>query len=112
MIKEKQIETLAKLDGWLKDADNEGNYFYKEYIIPNGTIREYDVPLYLESYNAILPLIQKQPPAIKELIAVNLWSILKIDSDFSEQEAWSLNFGTAPDEYCEALLRATNNWTD
>lgn len=86
----------------LKDCDHlehEGDYFPP-------------LPNYLHSYDAIVPLIQKQPKEIRERIAEELWAIHNIDSDWSEQEAWAKNFLTTTSQLCEALLRAHNKWKE
>jgi phosphoserine phosphatase len=57
------------------------------------------------SYDAIIPLIQKQPPTAKQEVAVA----------FMKDGGWSVGddlISATPAHLCEALLRATRKWTE
>lgn len=86
MKPEDQIKALAELDGWcgcnkFACADS---YFAS-------------APQYLTSYDAIIPLIQKQSHEVK----CNMWNHLDAESDL-----WD----ATPAVLCEALLRAADRW--
>lgn len=97
MTPEKQIKALAELDGWTKSL-------YERRKVPlhkvyGGT--EYLkqlCPDYLTSYDAIIPLIQKQDRTIKLRVSLKL-----IDIDWMDATTIQL---------CEALLRAVNKWEE
>lgn len=121
MTPQDQIKALAELDGCHIAAENSQGF---NLVLKNGDVVtvwndetvDGDKNRYCEklrtSYDAIIPLIQKQPKTVREQIAINLWAVHDIDSDWAEQEAWAQNFLTTPAQLCEALLRATNKWKD
>jgi hypothetical protein len=105
-----QIKALAELDGW-KTIKNDGAAGGFIAINPRGISREklYATPeqallqngtSYLTSYDTIIPLIQKQDGAIKNLV-----------EDFIEATSPSCFwYDATPSQLCEALLRATGSY--
>lgn len=99
MKPELQIKALAELDGWTNiriDVSGSGQHYLHG---RNSTGDFSNPPNYLTSYDAIIPLIQKQPYEVK----CNMWNHLDAESDL-----WD----ATPQQLCEALLRATNKWIE
>jgi hypothetical protein len=93
MKPEDQIKALAELDGALvphtptPEEVASGSYYQWQ-------------PAYLTSYDAIIPLIQKQPDEV--ITEVECYVYDKMDNALK----------ATPAQLCEALLRATNKWKD
>lgn len=93
MKEELQIKALAELDGWDKEpTPNTSNAWGVIGKKPVWNYR-YQLPRYLTSYDAIIPLIQKQPLDVIADVMVRV----------------SLH-NTTPAQLAEALLRATGKW--
>lgn len=109
MNPDEQIKALAELDGLVLGSTlgythEQSNQYYRPN--ENGTYHrisdwsdryEYYEPNYLTSYDAIIPLIQKQSLAIRYRIAT---------------KAGPISFMVKPNELAEKLLRATGKWED
>jgi len=112
MKHELQIKALAELDGKSKFAseylhcceyaveqlNNTGlgeSPYSKEFEAKWDFVRRHVD--YLNSYDAIIPLIQKQPLEIRDRIAT---------------KGGPISFMVTPAELCEKLLRATGEWKD
>ena len=80
MTREEKIKVLAELDGWTGAT---------EQCIP---------PYYLTSYDAIIPLIQKQPKEIR----------LKM----FEEKADRVSIMTTPEQLADALIKAVGKWRE
>ncbi len=116
MTPESQIKALAELDGWNslgQDAEMTEHWiqFPREVIsrLSYGEIRKQRVwclPSYLTSYDAIIPLIQKQP---KNILVRIVLGIKKAENDVARMVDW---LQLTPSQLCEALLRATGKWED
>lgn len=102
MTTEQQIKALAELDGWksrehISPIDNKtviGLWYLKD------TQCVSILPPYLTSYDAIIPVIQKQTNEVK----ADVWFRLGC-----------VNWGwldATPAQLCEALLRATGKWEE
>ena len=115
MKPEQQIKALAEVDGWTQQTlwspcdicqcdPREGHWI------------DTPVPNYLTSYDAIIPLIQKQSPLVLTQFVDFLCSDLLYDhydgSDYISQPDIGQLFRASPFQLCEALLRATNKWYD
>lgn len=101
LYQQDKIKLAAELDGWT--VGNEG------YGWPSKSIGDFHpLPQYDKSYDAVIPLIQKQPKEVREKIAEALWGMLGIDSDWSEQEAWAKNMLTTPSQLLDALIVGTD----
>jgi len=104
---EQQIKALAELDGWTlaQTKDPKSIFFGKGFRSRYPFLRtpkwEVANTSYLTSYDAIIPLIQKQSDDIKG----------KIDMDIFEL-GYNHSFDPTPAQLCEALLRATEKWKD
>lgn len=94
MKPEEQIKSLAELDGIFLDEWRPENR--KHFKIP-----------YLTSYDAIIPLIKKQDYNVKAAI-YNFFT--REDAGWTTCAVSMLE--ATPDELCEALLRATENWKE
>ncbi len=96
MTPEQQIKALAELDGWTDlTISRPFNTLCGRWMgqLPS------KVPNYHESYDAIIPLIQKQTA--------------EIQSDVSFFLPDEVNgFTATPAQLCEALLRATGKWIE
>jgi hypothetical protein len=73
------------------------------------------------TYDAIVPLVRKwcddwdfttDEPCRWDKFVETLWSVLGIDSDYTEQEAWKVLFKCPVSQLREALLRATGRWQE
>lgn len=95
-----QIKALAELDGW-KPCHKHDNLGFPPQLNPNRDCPQCYKP-YLTSYDAIIPLIQKQSQEVKSKVSVMIG--LKHD--------WSAWLSKTPSQLCEALLRATGKWKE
>jgi hypothetical protein len=107
MKPEEQVRALAELDGFIEIGEKP---FGKSELRWMGLHKNagcpsewWDLPKYLTSYDAILPVMQKQPSEIQWKA---LRDIHKTDSSYPK------TFSMTPAEICEALLKATNRWTE
>jgi hypothetical protein len=103
MKSEEQIKALAELDGcsepWLH-MNGLWNY-------TNSDGKTILVRPYLTSYDAIIPVIQKQGNEIAKALVLEI-----VDgSELADYTGLRL-FHSSPTELCEALLRATGKWKD
>jgi len=92
MNQEQQIKALAELDGWIQNHAT-GWWFNAEDT--NGG--DPYPPNYLTSYDAIIPLIQKQPRDVRKAMTQTFPN-------------GHVSFTTTPAQLGEALLRATGRW--
>jgi hypothetical protein len=98
MKPELQIKAIAELDGWtLKGTLGHSNY--PAFIHNDGRkVATCNLPHYLTSRDAIVPVIEKQP--------------LEVQHDIGERlqiyHAWKVT----AEMYCQALLRATGKWVE
>ena len=100
MTPEAQNIAIAKLDGW---RPNPYVGLYQPTLRPECNINQkFKLPRFLTSYDAIIPLLQKQSMEVRE--AVCKWLGLKHDYC-----AW---ISATPTQLAEALLRATGLWED
>lgn len=95
MKQEDQIKAMAELDGWKQHAKYSDVMWnqYQEAHILSDTLKQY-----LTSYDAIIPLIQRQSNEIK----ADAWYRLGC-----------INWGwldATPSQLCEAILRSTGKW--
>ena len=111
MTESEQVKALAELDGWrlrLKNSQGE------QWVKPDGDIVTlwHDSTLhdcnfftqYLTSYDAIIPLIQKQDGETKNLVEDYIEECQTMKTSF-----W---YDATPSQLCEALLRATGKGKD
>lgn len=111
MTQEQQIKALAELDGWTslgQDAEMIEHWiqFPRDVVsrLSYDEIRKqrrWSLPPYLTSYDAIIPLIQKQDGHTLQRI---WWHINQLNHVYK--------FMVSPAQLCEALLRATGRWTE
>jgi len=109
MTNEQQIKALAELDGWKFIRVDKGPYNNAGFrVFLNDTEKGgfsdfqgfecvhnmFNIPRYLSSYDAIIPLLRKQPESVLHKVAD------------------AMDIMTTPTQLAEALLRATNNWKD
>lgn len=105
MTNEQQIKALAELDGWTEVTNHRSELEYKQYRVVDETIWTSlgsQMPDYLNSYDAIIPLIQKQPNDVKE----------KTQDWLCGKQGLYLFVSVTPAQLCEALLRATGKWIE
>lgn len=111
MTNNEQITALAKLDGWTFD----GNGLIKN-PSPYGTpadqatlwINHPNIPKYLTSYDAILPLIKKQPKDVQERFIVFLMG----ETLGTLLPHLMKMFNSTPRQLAESLLRAHGLWKE
>lgn len=103
MTKERQIEALAKLDGWNEKPSPNASEAWG--ISCNKPIWNYyyQLPNYPESFDAIITLIQKQNIEIQWLTFYNLTEIV---------DAETPSYLGTPADYSKALLRAHGLWEE
>ena len=94
MKPELQIKTLAELD------DLKGEWQGLYHVLMYG--QWYPVKDYLTSYDAIIPLIQKQTG----------FTMVKIEDWIENNSATAFWYHATPAQLCEALLRATGKWIE
>ncbi len=111
MKTEQQIKALAELDGWKEVEDIEiptKSFNGSKANLVHGWSHptkgigygDYNPPNYLTSYDAIIPLIQKQQSPVK----ADVWVWLQNNAPGIYAET--------PAQLCEALLRATGKWIE
>lgn len=83
----RQVQALAELEN-----DEQRLKFLQLFY----QCRRENIP-YLTSYDAIIPLIQKQPQEVIDKMAPMLWKL-------------AFKIVHTPPELCEALLRAHDKW--
>jgi hypothetical protein len=102
MTEHDQVAALAELDGWTCDVtqglwtDVDGGQFVEH------SLAHHKLPNYLTSYDAIIPLIQRQPRKI----------IVAMEDHFEEHMKDWLWLKLTPSQLTEALLRATGKWKE
>lgn len=124
MKPEDQIKALAELDGYRQESGHmeyDGEQLpWKIFIDTSGEkFNSTDARfLYLHSYDAIIPLIQKQPwPTLCEVAIQSRIIDQKRFADavptMDNLEGWcALMFLAQPTQLCEALLRAVGKWKE
>jgi hypothetical protein len=98
MSEQEQIKAIAELDGWY-DCQKSGSGQWVG--VKNKTWGA--IPGYTTSWDAIVPVIEKQPSHTKSEIygwLVKWWS----------QLGWSEL--STPEQFCEAILRSTRKWKE
>lgn len=115
MTPEQKRIALAELDGW-KQCEEHIKYNESEHCLVEKKewhnksktkwLADEDMPDYLNSYDAIVPLIQKQSNKIKDAIGVILWQ------DYSNLIAWHCYYDATPEQLCDATLKATSKWKE
>lgn len=108
MHPEEQIEALAELDGWTVIHHEGKTACHEEQFTGDkeGSMSVF-IPNYLTSYNAIIPLIQKQWKSTNTDEGVR-WQFLFWNA-LMDSECMLFN---SPAQLCEALLRALGKWKD
>lgn len=95
MTNEDKIKVLAELDGWRHSPFG---------TVKPGTIELGTPPNYLTSYDAIIPLIQKQDEAIKAKVK---WLVV-----FDGGGKVGTLFDVTHAQLCDALIKAVGKWKD
>lgn len=113
MTTTEQIKALAELDGWTEVGSHKPLGFTFHCLSgkrDKDNYNFYPVKDYRGSYDAIIPLMQKQDSMV--FIAF-LCALLPDEEAFKElhtvAKARALYYAT-PSQLCEALLRATGKW--
>lgn len=116
MKPEEQIKALAELDGWTYDKSDPKPHFWNAVDAehPEDCVDWECMPKYLTSYDAIIPLIQKQNIETRRDTYRQLhkesWDIVTKPTEVR----FSVDIGNftsyTPSQLAEALLRATNKW--
>jgi hypothetical protein len=118
------LKACAELDGWNHhpaNKDSFGVYYNEFWQKEHNTTRT--LPPYTTSYDAIIPLIQKQFTknswhcfsdalgilCAKETADVDGQYVYEGDGSYYEDR---LRFNASPAQLCEALLRATGKWIE
>ena len=107
MKPEEQIKALAELDGYIMELSSPNripvmSLYEKDKIIRECHMDSPRMTAYLTSYDAIIPLIQKQNDYIK----------IRMDEEVRTHNTVSAMINLTPSQLCEALLRATENWKE
>ncbi len=118
MNKQDQIKALAELDGFTHVCVTRLDFQDRWWAIKgNETTKTACVPNYLTSYDAIIPLIQKQwshrgldfEYRFIQCLCEVVPGMQTNSTSFSYPECFTLTTRT-PSQLCEALLRATGKW--
>lgn len=111
MSEQDQIKALATIDGWRQHPK------YEDVLINSSDTREAHVlsdtlRQYLTSYDAIIPLIQKQ--GSETLFAMYSWlrSNAFVEAGNPSYLPVLIIAFSLPAQLCEALLRATGKWIE
>jgi len=123
MNEQEIIKAIAELDGWTNIPMFGGSGFWYQNFseltrdsAEHGTLKgahaEYQLPPYLTSRDAIVPVIEKQEYNIQLRFARALAKICDADR-WHEKENYAMQIlKSIPCQLCEALLRATGRWKD
>jgi len=106
MNEQAQVKALAELAGWEDFVYSLNNSQGLGGTPPNwgdSDMRYHSCEEYLTSYDAIIPLIQKQTQNISNRIYLSI---------LERQEYGMHIFSATPAQLCEALLRSTGKWTE
>ena len=113
MTEQEQIKALAELDGYGEIRYSVGEWYAGDY--KTGDLRVVNCN-YLHSYNAIIPLIQKQSfiglTQFVDFLCNEILDDHYDGSDHISQPDTGMLFKATPAQLCEALLRATGKWKD
>ena len=101
MTNDDKIKALSGLDGWKWEARFCGAVKVWNNP-PKMVFYDEDLPRYLDSYDAIIPLIQKQDMIVK----ASMCKLIGVKHDYC---AW---ISATPSQICDALLRATGKWKE
>jgi len=99
-----QIKALAKLDGWREKTLWTPCDAICSCDLQEGHWVNDKIPDYLTSYDAIIPLIQKQGEEVKFRAFWNL--------ELCKKGNYAYAFCHTAEQLSEALLRATGKWKD
>lgn len=120
MTEQDQVRALAELDGWIPYSPGDFNPTPR-WMDKNANVRtENKLPNYLHSYDAIIPLIQKQWRR-GDMDFMNgitfgkcLKEVLQHEPTSKHETQFDIIAGIAstPSQLCEALLRATERWRE
>lgn len=111
MTDEQIIIALAKLDGYELQTRGDGTYWHP---VHNKYFLKHEMPQYLTSRDAIIPVIEKLVNTKDEVwnFSVNLSKVLT-EKDEDYQELSPVDYITAtPKQFCIALLKATGKWEE
>lgn len=111
MTNEAMIRALAELDGWRMSLHSEHRMANDEQEVCK-MIADFK---YLTSYDAIIPLIQKQGPIAQYQMVDFLCELMLEEydgNDYVKQSDLSTLCKATPSQLCEALLRATGKWIE
>lgn len=107
------LKACAELDGWYNI------YFFISGIewrgshkdAPDGT---WSLPAYTTSYDAIIPLIQKQSKVAQCEFLSKLFNMYgnNPEPDLDYMTLWPMTFSLTPAQLCEALLCALGLWEE
>lgn len=112
MTKQDQIEVLAELDGWEHVDVMATSFADPSKLVPdgqrwfNGKRTERRLPDYLDSYDAIIPLIQKQDRKILVRIVLG---IKTGQNDVARMVDW---LQMTPAQLCELVIRVHGRWKE
>ena len=123
MTQQEQIKALAELDGYVWSRDEQGcwawhNRVTGHYICKTLFAAEFEEPDYegwidfrdYRSYDAIIPLIQKQDIIIGKHFMQQLHKHVSGSGDHYIKDFYCMC--ATPSQLAEALLRATNKWIE
>jgi hypothetical protein len=95
-----KIQLAAELDRWTIIGDNAKHPIY---TLDKWTFKGRTVPDYPHSYDAIIPLIQKQTTEMKDVIGETIWQM------YSKE--WHCYCDATPSQLLDATLVATGKAT-
>ena len=102
MKKQDQTKALAELGGW--KYNSLGRWTPSNLHPLANANHDYKEPDYLTSYDAIIPLIQKQSISLQDGLAASL----AVSGNVPNKWFWN----ATPSQLAEALLRATGKWKE
>lgn len=122
MKEQDQIKAIAELDGWTPYSPGDFNPTprWEHKLIVGKVVQTSNLPDYLQSYDAIIPVIEKQYSNIQRILIFelqiglhNFWKHAGKDTTQFDEISWMVAILQAtPQQLCEALLRATGRWTE
>lgn len=116
MNEQDQIRAIAELDGWVWHGDSAWDTNLPYWKNKEGIAYQW-LPHYLTSYDAIIPVIQKQQETNLDVRYAISYVLQSLRFGFNSKnldhaEATDLLLCASPSQLCEALLRATGKWIE
>jgi len=106
---EQKTRLLAELDGWTQTHNPKAIPDWNWCLKGKKWRQWHNLPRYLTSYDAIIPLVQKLDEITKCVLLDHLYITYSahIGGELDKATVWPMTFGLTPSQLCDAVLVAT-----